>query len=118
MSRYIDADEVKKALLQLQEDDFEMYGGVYIPEGFDGERAAATIDAIPTADVEKVRHGEWLPSPDGINPIRCNRCDAPAPYVFVSNAQGGTEMIRYKFNFCPYCGAKMDGGKNDTRRSK
>lgn len=60
MSRYIDAEEAKKALLQLQEDDFERFGGVYIPEGFDGERAAATIDAIPTADVEEV--------------VRCKNC--------------------------------------------
>lgn len=101
MARYIDAEIVAAKM---------MYYGFR----HNDMTVSEFIDSLPAADVEKLKHSEWLPSPDGINPIRCKRCNTPAPYVFVSNALGNTELIRYKFNYCPYCGAKMDGGENET----
>ena len=101
--RFIDADAAKK--------DADERGMEFFLDLTDVEEMKRFLDDQPTADVEELIHSEWLPSPDGISPIRCKRCNTPAPYVFVSTAQGDTELIRYKFNFCPYCGAKMDGGK-------
>ena len=110
MSRYIDADLLINVERAVAEHEWNKktrpLSWSHATESF-----IEDIENAPTADVEEVIHSEWLPSPDGINPIRCKRCNTPAPYVFVSTAQGDTELIRYKFNFCPYCGAKMDGGK-------
>ena len=60
--------------------------------------ASAVINA-PTADVQEVRHGKWLPTshPDQ---KRCSVCDVIsfiAVYPCINKA-----------DYCPHCGAKMD----------
>ena len=64
------------------------------------------ISETPTADVEEVKHGEW--SPNGICPWnnvvgnwRCSVCEG------ISIKPG---------NYCPNCGAKMDGERKDEKR--
>jgi hypothetical protein len=49
------------------------------------------------ADVEPVRHGEW------------NTSDTPLGRCCVCSICGSCPTMEYKY--CPYCGAKMDGGK-------
>lgn len=51
------------------------------------------VNEQPTADVEEVKHGEWLL--DG----RCSECLA-------------NPLTTHK-SYCPHCGAKMDGGKEE-----
>lgn len=53
------------------------------------------LDHVPTADVEKVRHGEWEGNGDF---FLCSAC---------SNYAG------YEYDYCPYCGAKMDGKQEE-----
>lgn len=60
---------------------------------------AAQIEDIPAADVVPVVHGEWLPTNDD-NKKRCNKCDM---VVLIAMYPSGSA------NFCPNCGAKMDG---------
>lgn len=55
--------------------------------------SAATLMAMPAADVAPVVHGRWIKGPS--NPY-CSEC-------FVE--------CRGETPFCPNCGAKMDGGK-------
>ena len=51
------------------------------------------------ADFEEVKHGEWKKRG---NEKECSACK----FIYYSNND--------EFNFCPNCGAKMDGGrKND-----
>lgn len=69
------------------------------------------IQMTPAADVEEVKHGYWIPSPDGINPIRCNKCNTPAPFAFLEDEFCETGFYRYPWNYCPNCGAKMKGGE-------
>ena len=61
------------------------------------------LETDHTADVAEVKHGEWQ---DRLRPyddeIICSVCGA----VF-NTIDNCTE----KFNHCPNCGAKMDGGK-------
>lgn len=52
---------------------------------------------MPDADVEEVRHGEWLEN--GAN-YKCSRCGNTEPY--------------YTDSYCRVCGAKMERGKNGT----
>ena len=66
-------------------------------------------DFKPAADVIEVRRGKWLPSRNGINPIRCDKCNMPALYVQEQDGFGGFGFYRCPSNYCPNCGAKMDG---------
>lgn len=53
----------------------------------------------PTADVQEVRHGEWLPT-NHPEQKRCSVCDVIsfiALYPCINKA-----------DYCPHCGAKMD----------
>ena len=67
-----------------------------------------TIDEVydkycdkPTADVVEVKHGEWE-SFEIPHMMRCSECGV-----------GDLDIHRTKFDYCPHCGAKMDGGVND-----
>ena len=60
-----------------------------------------TLDSIPAADVKPVVRGKWIPVTNGRGGSECNQCHAYAP-----SHQCGVE---YKSNYCPNCGAKMDG---------
>jgi hypothetical protein len=69
---------------------------------FDGKQELEKIDAEP------VRHGHWIFNPkDAIEMMftvpKCSECGAESP-------NGG--------NYCPNCGAKMDGGKNETNAER
>lgn len=66
------------------------------------------VENIPAEDVRDVKHGHWIPSRDGVCPIRCSECNTPALWVHGEDDFGYAER-RYSSNFCPYCGARMDG---------
>lgn len=57
----------------------------------------AAIDSITAADVETVVHGRWIATHDEF--CSCSLCKYP-----VCVAWGQT-------NYCPNCGAKMDGNE-------
>ena len=67
------------------------------------ERAIGYLRAIPAADVVEVKHGEWEIDDDGY--VRCSLCHQKTPLYNI-------ELVELT-DYCPYCGAKMDGGKND-----
>ena len=47
-----------------------------------------------TDDVQPVRHGRWIPVDEMEDAFDCSECDA---------------MVSKRLNYCPKCGAKMDG---------
>ena len=59
------------------------------------------INQFPSADVAHVRHGRWIYHPDDLFPgestQECSYCHEEE-YVNLRNE-----------NYCPNCGAKMDG---------
>lgn len=57
------------------------------------------VDAIPAADVAPVRHGRWLQKK---HKIFGNAYD----YVC---SECGCDYALAEYNYCPNCGAKMDG---------
>ena len=61
-----------------------------------GEKFEDAILKIPAADVAPVRHGLWKSYTKNLR--ECSNC-------------GYAVSIRY--NYCPNCGAKMDGGVID-----
>lgn len=60
------------------------------------------LQAVPAADVAPVKHGYFRRLTFSGDTIICSECKM-AYNIFETN---GAE----NFNFCPHCGAKMDGG--------
>ena len=92
MSRYIDA-ELAKA---------EFTGN--FREEYPTSLIKAIIDDVPTADVEKVRHGMWVHTGDYDNHFR------PIYICSVCNEEVADSNIHVN-KYCLYCGAKMDKEK-------
>jgi hypothetical protein len=61
---------------------------------------ASEIADIPAADVAPVVHAQWIEDESGI--IICPKC------------KRGYNLIAKFTNYCPACGAKMDGGDNNA----
>lgn len=88
--RLIDADSLEPyyRLMQDNETGIKMMA---LPDGI--------VDQQPTVDAVPVRHGHWIFNPkDAIEMMftlpKCSECGA-------ESADGG--------NYCPNCGARMDG---------
>ena len=62
------------------------------------------IKSIPAADVAPVRHGRWIYAKTYYDADECN-CSLCGQLM--------TTAINKRMNFCPNCGAKMDGGVDD-----
>lgn len=68
------------------------------------------INSIPAADVAPVVHARWIHSryedcSEQFELVKCSQCNHEA-YAMAFYVRGG--------NYCPVCGAKMDGGDNDA----
>jgi rubrerythrin len=75
-------------------------------------KVVSRIEAAPAADVVPVRHGRWIFEATDMSSIKqrwiiwkCSECSArrTAGWEFTS---GGKKP---KDNYCPNCGARMDG---------
>lgn len=68
------------------------------------------IEILPAADVAPVVHGRWDDSgrytfPGGGTAVRCTECGC---------ALTESEYHLNNWNYCPVCGAKMDGERKDN----
>lgn len=52
------------------------------------------VRRLTAVEVAPVVHGAWKPDPHCYNVFHCSACDSP---------------FWWKRNYCPNCGAKMDG---------
>lgn len=89
MSRHIDADEITKEKLIE-------FVGCQDSISFD-DLLWMIKDYIPTADVVEVVHGEWISLEPEIGLFACSKCEH--------------KILREECNYCPNCGARMDGKK-------
>ena len=102
---YVDTDKLKRNIRVNLMPNVDIDGTVTVEKA---ERYFLNlIDKTPTADVVEVKHGEWDDSgrykfADGSLAIRCTVCGC---------AIHSDEYGKYHWNYCPNCGAKMDGGK-------
>jgi len=94
--------------------EFELEDGDTMPEHMDLEYKGAKIDfhcrpvMVQKVDAEPVRHGEWIGYPECLryenaltdDDYACSCCGEV--FSCIDN-----DMER--FDYCPHCGAKMDG---------
>ena len=76
------------------------------------------IKAIPAADVAPVRHGQWLDFYGDFSTAECSLC--AELYEVSPDEHPRKEFLdafKEFYNFCPSCGAKMDGGEYDGASS-
>lgn len=94
VKRLIDANVMRDDWLQNGENEYV----------YDANAVLESIDAQPTVDATEVVHAEWRI--DGI----CTNCHYRAEVQSIGfNCTGGTRIEYKRTNFCPDCGAKMDG---------
>lgn len=67
------------------------------------------IDAMPTED--PVKHGRWLYD-SGEDRYFCSACDEHALQICLGVIYGAAHTDDCLSDYCPWCGAKMDGGKD------
>lgn len=94
MSRYIDADKL------LYDEITDKHGDTYLVVH------APEIDNAPTEDVQPVVHAHWKE----ISRVRhIGKCNLPISRCSCCNFEF-CDIINTNelYNFCPYCGAKMD----------
>ena len=65
--------------------------------GYEGIRE--DLYKLPTVDAVEVVHGRWETTPAS-HLLYCSACDAILEY-------------QQRHNYCPNCGAKMDGGNEE-----
>ena len=106
MNEYIDRDALRQAVLESQHNNPHPRGMAHIAHDCEHAHFVAMIARFPAADVAPVVHGRWV-SVAGKRDRICSRCLHNEPY---KNADDDAEV----FEFCPHCGAKMDGGDSDA----
>lgn len=71
-------------------------------QGFDWDKAKQALASVPAADVVPVVHGWW-----NANEI-CSLCGEKS-----TEGLDATTWNYWLPNYCPHCGAKMDGDEDD-----
>lgn len=72
--------------------------------GHDAIEIMAEVHYMPAADVAPVVHGEWINPKGGFWEVcQCSICGSCWPTIGDAH------------NYCPNCGAKMDGGQHAPR---
>lgn len=91
--RLIDADKMRDDWLENGENDYV----------YDTNAVLESIDAQPTVDAAPVVHGRWITEywkSGYIKRCYCSECGEPPKDAYKPD------------NYCPQCGAKMDGAKD------
>lgn len=115
MSDYIDRDLLLAEIKELKKSPWyngcgENYERIIRSDAI-GVVVGLCIKSAPAADVQEIKHGEWIKMDiisDDVD-YYCSECRN-----FIDIATGRETPIDRGFFYCPHCGAKMDGGKNNA----
>ena len=110
MSDYISRAAAVAAIVAIRDEltEKKAYGWEW---EYNGLNYAIQALPLPAADVEPVRHGEWIGSGDGY-------WDGELIYDMwdcsVCGYRADSDEKPYWYAYCPNCGAKMNGGDHDA----
>ena len=104
MSDLISRDAAVKALMEQSDMTKDVKSDVRVSVLF--ESAVCTIRQMPAVEAEPVRHGKWEKrtywiGSFGENQMVCGEC-------------GKKYGFHAPYNYCPNCGAKMDGKRAES----
>lgn len=104
MAEYINRDATIKAIHDVYEYGFPTASGAF--DDFATKIVPSLLNSIPAADVAPAVHGRWLHSGyvDHLEVVKCSECNHEAFAIALYVCDG---------NYCPECGAKMDGGADN-----
>ena len=104
MAEYIDKQAVEEMIESAQLISDGEYSG-YCTEDIN-------ISSIHAADVAPVVHGRWELEYETYGKMRCSVCKKEA---LIEKAKGDVDIITtyVDSNYCPHCGARMDGKENN-----
>ena len=117
MAEYMDRNAAYTAFANACTDVLEKASEIDYIAGFSYELVIEILDNIPTVNVAPIKYGqwEWFDENTG-TPItgherewgwRCSRCKHELPDDY------DDPDYRPMLDYCPYCGAEMDGGANN-----
>lgn len=94
------ADIIKDDFIK-RSDALDLAREYYTPALRESAVPVRAIRNIPSADVVEVRHGKW----------RTVDIFSEKGYGerYYQHKECSTELYKSPYNFCPHCGAKMDG---------
>lgn len=121
MAEYIERTEelmlAMNAGARAIENTKRYHGAVYTKDVFSGSpqeipylQAAKVLREVsdaPAADVAPVVHGRWEYIPQTLNTLSQFRCPFCGWWSLDPSIDGA-------YNYCPNCGAKMEGGNGDA----
>ena len=131
VKRLIDANDFAKALENADADVCKQYPDCDCDWGFSRKSIEDLLQNIPTVDAVEVVHGRWeLTAHEEYSNYRwnvtaeCSECHHSKGEVYAGFFPGfPQELARMTIldcaksvkldNYCPNCGAKMDGGNED-----
>jgi hypothetical protein len=104
MAKYVDIDVAKEAVRRAECD------ANWDERRLDAKFIENTLDLVPVADVAPVVHGRWIKDNDSFQTDDYYCCY----FDYTCSECGEIVNDRYKLpNYCPDCGAKMDGKTGD-----
>ena len=107
MAKYIDREALIEWLKRIPLTDLSDGRGlcrVIMEDNF--KKAIQKMPEGIVVDVTPVRHGWWISVPYKLARV-CSVCNRDEPYKFA-------DIDVDVYDYCPNCGAKMDGGDNSA----
>ena len=105
MDEYISKEKAIKELREIYEYEYPTASGDF--DEYASHDVPNVLRNIPSADVQPVKHGRWESPVSVGNGIKfCSVCR--------NEAYWDTDYGQQLFDYCPYCGARMDLKDGDT----
>lgn len=82
----------------------------------DGWNAAVkNLKEAPAVDVQEIKYGKWIETqePLGWCDVDCAECSV-CHESWIIDEDSSIDDYECMWHYCPNCGAKMDGGKNNA----